>query len=1063
MRKLVIYSLIFAATSFSFISCNNETLVPDESHEGELFEYQFALGSENDGTKAILSDATVSWQSGDYLGVVAKYTGGSYSYANDNTKSQITPASGETPAKFMVKTWNALTAGGQVFCFFPYVTGSSFTTPTVELSFPESQKNTINEMPMASIPFTVTSDVPAKTGTDVGEIRMVMLGSIARFNIYTSNDSYAGETIQSVKFTANKAIAGSGSINLENIDYDSEATMTISGYSAKTITETVNQSVASGKANAVEVNMVVAPGDYTGTIVVKTNEAEYTYTISEAKSFARAHIKPFSVDLAKGDRQTPKYFREVTSSKDDYSGTYLIVHEYSNSAVAYKGKSDATGGSVQKVSKSEGVILATDALISEAVTITKEDDTYYAQNSEGKYLYMPATTSSLGVQDTKTAISIVFDSGIQLQSTTGTIGTSLRAKDNDKIKFYTSSSNPLVHYYVLDGTDVVDDPNLVSLSISDVEVTSITKNVTVNISCNKPWKAVANSSFLTDGGFDITGEPTEKSFSVTFAQQNTDVQHDKVVEVTVSAGDGEYYKEKTITVTQKAPIAKITATPANQNVASDATSASFKVQSGDVNFEWSVLSITVDGVSASNEYTAIKDEDGETVNVSFPVNESETESTNDKVIVVTVGNDAIKTATHTITQSGKIYEDPDARFYTLVKTVPSTLNGKYILAYGTKAYNGIGDDRLSAAEGTLEISDGKILSSDATDALAIDIYGTTNNYYMLFPDGNFLSMDKKNSAIPSTSVYMLTGFSVSDNEVSITGNDGADDRVLVNNGGKVAFYKTSSASSYTLPKLYRLSGSEKDVTEFKQFVVSCENEDIAVAAAGGTKTIKLTCPNVAWTASQTGGATLSSVSGTGNGTITVTIPENKSETETPKYTVKVATTDTGVPSALRSKVFTFTQSKKSSNTLKVDDVMWSETWTDANTATAGSDTAKPSTCNSSGTTVYNSGTVTYSESANTVYVRNEKLAGGDAPELMLSSSKTWTIANIPTAGVSELTLTYLSNNAKSSVSSTTNGVEVTGSSKSYTIKPNGAATITLVFGCSGNTRIDNVELKVSKL
>ncbi len=151
----------------------------------------------------------------------------------------------------------------------------------------------------------------------------------------------------------------------------------------------------------------------------------------------------------------------------------------------------------------------------------------------------------------------------------------------------------------------------------------------------------------------------------------------------------------------------------------------------------------------------------------------------------------------------------------------------------------------------------------------------------------------------------------------------------------------------------------------------------------------------------------------------------------------------------------------------VNTVLWGETWTGATTGTSGNDKYTPSANYGKGTTVYNSGSVSYSQSANTVYVRNENTGGGTAPELLLSNGKTWTISSISTCGAVELSLTYVSNNTKSSVTCSTSGVSISGSSKSYTIKSstNGAAlpeTITLVFGCSGNTRIDNVVLKVTE-
>ncbi len=144
----------------------------------------------------------------------------------------------------------------------------------------------------------------------------------------------------------------------------------------------------------------------------------------------------------------------------------------------------------------------------------------------------------------------------------------------------------------------------------------------------------------------------------------------------------------------------------------------------------------------------------------------------------------------------------------------------------------------------------------------------------------------------------------------------------------------------------------------------------------------------------------------------------------------------------------------------VNTILWSETWTGSTTASSASNNATPSANYGKGTFVFNNGTVTYTQSANSVYVRNDTYAGGTAPELMVTSGKTWTISNIPTAGAEELTLTYKSNNTNSSVTCTTTGASITGSSKSYTITTGGAQTIAIVFSCSGNTRLDDIELKV---
>ena len=142
--------------------------------------------------------------------------------------------------------------------------------------------------------------------------------------------------------------------------------------------------------------------------------------------------------------------------------------------------------------------------------------------------------------------------------------------------------------------------------------------------------------------------------------------------------------------------------------------------------------------------------------------------------------------------------------------------------------------------------------------------------------------------------------------------------------------------------------------------------------------------------------------------------------------------------------------------IKVGDTMWSEPWTGTTSGT------KASTAYDMISSCSTNSDITYSTTG-TVKLYYETYASGTAPELYIKSGGTWTISNIPTGGAKELALTYKSNNTKSSVTCSTTGASISGSSKSYTITTGGAATITLVFGCSGNTRIDDVSLTVKSL
>ena len=143
---------------------------------------------------------------------------------------------------------------------------------------------------------------------------------------------------------------------------------------------------------------------------------------------------------------------------------------------------------------------------------------------------------------------------------------------------------------------------------------------------------------------------------------------------------------------------------------------------------------------------------------------------------------------------------------------------------------------------------------------------------------------------------------------------------------------------------------------------------------------------------------------------------------------------------------------------EVGTTLWAETWT------GGSKDETPSNYGFEGTTVYGDATLTYTQSSNNTKLYTETLAGGTSPELLLSkSNQTWTISNIPTGGATEMSLTFLSNKTSFAVTSSTTGITISGSEKSWTISaPSSAENFNLTIKNTGsaNARIDNIELIV---
>ena len=173
-------------------------------------------------------------------------------------------------------------------------------------------------------------------------------------------------------------------------------------------------------------------------------------------------------------------------------------------------------------------------------------------------------------------------------------------------------------------------------------------------------------------------------------------------------------------------------------------------------------------------------------------------------------------------------------------------------------------------------------------------------------------------------------------------------------------------------------------------------------------------------------------------------------------------TDAGDFPSITAETTTFYAVFAEGGEAAVNTTMWSENWTGV---TSGK---KPSEYDGTGRTVYNGGSVTYTESGSDCNVKAEYYAGGSSPELYIKGGEWWNIASIPTGGAATLTLTYMSNN-DADVTTTTKNVAVgttssSGNSRSRTITISGDVSyFDLKFAKSSNTRVDNVLLKVASV
>ena len=253
------------------------------------------------------------WENGDKVGTVITASGSTFSGSAD-----VVPGS---PVSFNVYHEGGFAGGEVVRAYYPY---NQATTGLDNVAFeiPAQQNQTADgfdfeAMPMVSTRLDVNVPV-ADPNIPIGELRFANLASVAEFRIFSSSSQYEGEVVSSVSFESNEALAGAFSADISQMDPYEPTSLVISGYSGKTVTTSVEPAIGIGSdlSSSSSVFMVVAPGTYSGTVVVTTDKAIYRFSLKSSQPFRRAVVRGLGVDLATcGDRTSTEVFTSITVTK----------------------------------------------------------------------------------------------------------------------------------------------------------------------------------------------------------------------------------------------------------------------------------------------------------------------------------------------------------------------------------------------------------------------------------------------------------------------------------------------------------------------------------------------------------------------------------------------------------------------------------------------------------------------------------------------------------------------------------------------------------------------------
>lgn len=328
MKGRFVHTLLLALVPVLF-SCSRQ--------EEPVQRYEYRLALAEDGTKAVLNDAGVHWESGDKVGL----------FLGNGTSVEASVDATTSPKTIVFSTSQALADGTEVRAYYPYVANNT-NASAAKVSFPETQTGGSHaSMPMAGIPFKI--DGNGKKGL----VHFVNLGAVIDFKVYAALHR---ETVQSITLAVTggtHAVSGEARLDLTGVVAGKESSLELDwgqGSPNSSVALTQSQAIAVTKAaESGHQYMVVAPGTYSGNITVVTDMATYTLPF-ENLTFTRNAVQRVTVNLEGENvvREGPVFSLEnetvATYLDDVYQNPYnpadysytLMKTEY------YKGKNTVT-------------------------------------------------------------------------------------------------------------------------------------------------------------------------------------------------------------------------------------------------------------------------------------------------------------------------------------------------------------------------------------------------------------------------------------------------------------------------------------------------------------------------------------------------------------------------------------------------------------------------------------------------------------------------------------------------------------------------------------------------
>lgn len=497
MKKYISFIAIAAFVAVGVVSCGKveEVLISpadvektdvNEESEPSVPYLTFAL-SNGESTKAVLGESAgkkfAEWEDNDKIGSITTKSNG---YSTVDASS--------TPVTFKVYSSGGLSEGNTINLWYPYSTTQT-NAAAVALSIPATQYQVggvydYSAMPMVAEQITVTAGMVSDTNnTPVDVVGFYNLGSLIDFKIFAAS-SFTTEKVLSVTFNASAAIAGDFTKDLTAVDASDESTLTISSYTETSVTTNVMPftTVGSSKETPLDVYMVVAPGTYTGSVVVVTDAATYTWTINSDIIFNRSSVKPLGLQLDKASASRVTHVKgsfswdlskESWDSMDDNNATWshglLTLDAEKGTGTKLTNFIPPTNAST-RFYKNNSLYFTVGALQIEKVEFTATTDSYATAIASSDW------TNAKGSASGSTATIVPIDGSDDFMATIGA------TTGNTKIKVYYDDNT-----YTISGASSPAEGGSFTIKKGSSDVTSAKVNTIITLA------ATPNSGYTFSG------------------------------------------------------------------------------------------------------------------------------------------------------------------------------------------------------------------------------------------------------------------------------------------------------------------------------------------------------------------------------------------------------------------------------------------------------------------------------------------------------------------------------------------------------------------------------------